>query len=64
MRMKRFIKVALAILLSAIILFGVLSLVACDRKYDEEEVVSAAKALLEKASILNQIYYGGGINYN
>ncbi len=44
------------------------SLVSCDEKkknrdYVESEVVSAAKALIEKSLILNELYWGEGIRY-
>ena len=32
-----------------------------DREYDEREVIESAEALLDKAKILNEIYYGKGI---
>ncbi len=38
-------------------------LTSCDRKYDEAEVISEAKVLLEKSNLLNEIYYGRGIEY-
>ncbi len=34
-----------------------------DREYDEAEVCAAAKILIEKSKILNEIYYGAGIPY-
>ena len=34
-----------------------------DREYDEAEVCAAAKLLIEKSKILNEIYYGAGIPY-
>ena len=34
-----------------------------NRKYDEQEVVSAAKELILKSEVLNDIYYGEGILY-
>ena len=49
----------------ALILLVVIALSAftsCNRSYDEEEVVAAAKELLQKAAILNSVYYGNGIN--
>lgn len=36
-------------------------LTSCDRSYNEDEVVAAAKELLPKAAILNSVYYGDGI---
>lgn len=38
-------------------------LVSCDRKYDESEVFTEAEKLLKEASVLNDIYYGQGIDY-
>ena len=39
------------------------SLVSCerDREYDEGEVLSVARELIEKSKLLNEIYYGAGI---
>jgi hypothetical protein len=34
-----------------------------DREYNEAEVCAAAKVLIEKSKILNEIYYGAGIPY-
>ena len=34
-----------------------------DREYDEAEVCAAARVLIEKSKILNEIYYGAGIPY-
>ena len=44
------------------------SLTSCNeknknREYVESEVVSAAKVLIEKSLILNEIYWGDGIRY-
>jgi len=56
-------------LLLCIFLIGVV-LVSChgdkgetDREYDEAEVCAAARVLIEKSKILNEIYYGAGIPY-
>ena len=40
-----------------------LSLVSCehDREYDEQEVLTAARELIGKSYLLNEIYYGKGI---
>ncbi len=62
--MKGFIKI-----LSAILLFSVcFSFISCNnevknREYDKEEVETAAKSLIEKSLILNEILYGKGIGY-
>ncbi len=54
-------------ILSALIviatLISVLSMSGCNRTYDEEEVLTAAKELLHEAEKLNYIYYGDGIDY-
>ena len=39
------------------------SLISCNRRYDEEEVLTSAKELLTVAEVLNEIYYGRGIQY-
>lgn len=57
--MKRFIK-ALAVLLMIILCT---SLCSCDRDYDEAEVLSAAKELIEKSYKLNELFYGKGLEY-
>lgn len=49
---------SLLITLSLIISFS-----SCNRKYDEDEVISAAKTLMKQAEILNVVYYGKGIEY-
>lgn len=51
-------------LLSAILIIAIsLSIISCDRSYDEEEVKSAAKSLIESSAVLNEIYWGEGIAY-
>lgn len=49
-----------------LILTSFISLISCerDREYDEAEVISAAESLIEKAVIINEIYYGKGIGYD
>ena len=44
-------------------LLSLLTLSSCKKKYDEDEVISAAKTLLKEAEFLNFIYYGSGIKY-
>ncbi len=51
--------IALVIILSLL-----LSTVSCNRKYDENEVLTAAEALLKQTEILNIVYYGDGIQYH
>ena len=38
--------------------------VSCDRSYNEEEVKVAARELLEKSLLVNEIFYGRGIPYD
>ena len=57
--LKKIVSLALAVLM----LFTTLSLTSCNRKYDEEEVITAAKELLQRAEMLNTVYYGSGIKY-
>ena len=54
---------ALSLILAVLMLLSVLTLTSCNRKYDEEEVLEAAKKLLKEAEVLNEIYYGSGIEY-
>lgn len=50
---------------STLLIFALLltSLSSCNRSYDEEEVIAAAKELLKSAEMLNYVYYGEGISY-
>lgn len=55
---------ALVLLLSVLaIAVSTLSLASCDRRYDEGEVLSNATRLLKQAEVLNEVYYGRGIQY-
>ena len=38
--------------------------VSCDRDYDEAEVKAAAEELLEKSKLVNDIFYGDGMEYD
>jgi hypothetical protein len=50
----------LAILLIAA---SLLTLPSCKRRYDKEEVLTAAEELLRRGEILNAVYYGKGISH-
>lgn len=52
-------------IISLLILICVFSccLISCDRSYDENEVLCAARVLIEKSGPLNYIIWGGGIKY-
>ena len=52
-----------AILLLAVTLTTLAFTTSCNRKYDEQEVVSEAKKLLKQAEMLNIVYFGAGISY-
>ena len=58
--MKSALKRLICLLLTSVAL---LSLVSCNRRYNEDEVITSAEALLKKAEVLNEIYYGRGIQY-
>ncbi len=60
MKKRRLISLLLTVIL---ILCLSLSLTGCNRSYDEEEVIAAAKQLLKKAEPLNTIFHGEGIGY-
>lgn len=55
-------------LLTIVVIFSVFSTISCkennevkDREYDEQEVIASAVDLIKKSEILNDIYYGYGI---
>jgi hypothetical protein len=52
-----------SLLLVIVAFVSLLSFTSCNRKYDKEEVIAAAKALLKDAELLNEVYYGSGIRY-
>ena len=58
---RQFIKRIFSAAITLILLFT--SLTSCNRRYNEEEVLSAAKELLKAAEKLNYVYYGEGIRY-
>ncbi len=58
--MRRALKPIVCLLLTALVM---LSLASCNRRYDEDEVIASAEGLLRKAEVLNEIYYGRGIQY-
>ena len=53
----------LSLFLTVATIVSLLTLTSCNRRYDEEEVVTAAQILLKDAEMLNFIYYGSGIEY-
>ena len=56
-------KKIILLLLVVVILVGAMS--SCGgKKYDENEVKSAAKSLIEASVILNEIYWGDGLQYS
>lgn len=52
-----------AVLVVLTLLLSLTSLFGCERnrEYDEGEVIDAARELIEKSQLLNEIYYGKGI---
>ena len=60
--MKRFITL---LILIAVVISLCFNLVSCDKKieYNEEEVLNAARELIEKSILLNEIYWGSGIPF-
>ena len=63
MRMKNKIKRLIAVILTLSSLFLSFTLTSCDRRYDEAEVIKYAESLLRQAEVLNEVYYGNGIQY-
>ncbi len=57
-------KKTVSLLVSLVLVLSLLlSLISCDRRYDEEEVKEEARSLIEKSAMLNEIYWGEGIAY-
>ncbi len=46
-----------------LVLSSILTLSSCNRRINEEEVLSSARELLQEAEKLNFIYFGSGIEY-
>lgn len=58
-------KKILSFLLTLIVIFGLLSITSCgekNREYDETEVFEAAKKLIPKSVVMNELFYGYGIS--
>ena len=51
----------ISLLLAVLMILSTLT--SCNRRYDEAEVTEAAKKLLKTAEMLNEVYYGSGIEY-
>ncbi len=63
MKRARVLKCILLFTLVLCTMASVLTFTSCDRDYDEAEVLSEAKSLLMKAEVLNEVYWGDGIDY-
>ena len=55
-----------AFLLTIVVILSTISIFSCgkkdiDRDYNETEVITSAKDLIKKSALLNEIYYGHGI---
>ena len=61
--MRSKIKRLLSLVLILITVFSLFFMTSCNRRYDEAEVISATEALLRRAEMLNEVYYGDGIQY-
>ena len=61
--MRKRTKALASVLIILLTLSLLLSLPSCNRRYDEEEVITAAEKLLRQAEMLNSVYYGKGIGY-
>ena len=61
--MKGAFKRAVSLVLSVLMLASTLLITACNRKYDEAEVLEVGESLMRRAEVLNFVYYGSGIEY-
>ena len=61
MRSKKIIFTALLLIT---LILPILTSCEKDREYDEGEVIAAAEGLLIKAKLINEIYYGKGIEFD
>ena len=62
--MKKIISIIVCIvILTAITLTIVFTAMSCDRDYDEATVKAAAEDLIEKSVLLNEIFWGDGLQY-
>ena len=62
--MKKIISIIICIvILTAITLTIVFTAMSCDRDYDEATVKAAAEDLIEKSVLLNEIFWGDGLQY-
>ena len=52
-------------LLTLVVIFSLFLCISCstDREYNEEDVLSSAENLIKKSEVVNEIYYGHGIEY-
>lgn len=57
--MKKVISLILIITLTIL----TLSLTSCNRKYDENEILTVSEALIKKSEKLNELYFGKGLDY-
>ena len=61
---KKIISIIICIvILTAITLTIVFTAMSCDRDYDEATVKAAAEDLIEKSVLLNEIFWGDGLQY-
>lgn len=63
MKIRDIVKCALLFTIIVLTVISVLSFSSCDREYDEQTVLSEAQRLLKQAEVLNEVYWGGGIDY-
>lgn len=61
--MRGFVRRMSLLLAVVMLMLSASALTSCDRRYDEAEVLSAASKLLKDAEMLNEVYYGRGIQY-
>ncbi len=61
---NKILKCILLFTIITLIGVSVLNFTSCDRKYDEQEVLTAADELLRRSEELNVVLWGKGLNYS
>lgn len=63
MKKRDIVRCTLLFTIIVLTVISVLSFSSCDREYDEQAVLTETERLLKQAEVLNEVYWGGGIDY-